>query len=65
MAGAHFQVAVHTDPSLLLLGSAVWGACLSHITWGAVAAVGALSVLAVTVGTEGSRPVQVITLVHI
>lgn len=65
MAGAHFQVAVHTDPSLLLLGSAVWGACLGHVTWSTVAAVGALGVLAVTVGTECSRPVQVITFIHI
>lgn len=62
---AHFQVAADTDPSLLLLGSAVGGPCLGHITWGAVAAVGALRVLAVTMGTECSRPVQVITLIHI
>lgn len=62
---AHFQVAADADPSLLLLGSAVGGPCLSHITWGAVAAVGALRVLAVTIGTECSRPVQVVTLIHI
>lgn len=41
------------------------GACLGHISRGAVAAVGALCVLAVTVDTEHSRPVQVITLIHI
>lgn len=64
-AGAHFQVAAHTDPSLLLLGSAAWRPCLGHKTWGAVAAVGALRVLAVTMGTECSRPVQVIALIHI
>lgn len=62
---ANFQVAAHTDSSLLLLGGAVWGACLGHITWGAVAAVRALGVLAVTVGAERSRPVQVITLIDI
>lgn len=65
MAGVHFQLTAHTDPSRLLLGSAVWGTCFSHITWGAVAAVGALRVLAVTMDTECSRPVQVITLIHI
>ena len=41
------------------------GACLSHITREAVAAVGALRVLAVTMDTERSRPVQVSTLIHI
>lgn len=61
----HFQVAAHTDSSLLLLSSAVWGAGLRHKAWGAVAAVGAFCVLTVTVGTDCSRPIQVITLVHI
>lgn len=65
MAWAHFQVAAHTEPSLLFLGGTVWGAGLGHITWGAMAAVGALGVLAVTVGTERSRPVQVVTLIDI
>lgn len=53
------------DPSLLLFGSTVRGACLSHITWGAVAAVGALGVLTMTMATERSRPVEVVTLIHI
>lgn len=54
---ANFQVAAHTDPSLLLLGDAMRGARLGHITWGAVAVVGALRVLAVTMGAECSRPI--------
>lgn len=65
MARAHFQVTACTDPSPLLLGGATWGACLGNITWGAVAAVGALRVLAVTLDTECCRPVQVITFIHI
>lgn len=65
MVGGCFQVAAYTDPSQLLLGSTVRGACLGHVTWGAVAAVGAFCVLAVTVGTECSRPVQVLTFIDI
>lgn len=65
MAGGHFQATAHMDPSLLLFGSTVRGACLSHITWGAVAAVGALGVLTMTMATERSRPVEVVTLIHI
>lgn len=63
--GSHFQIAAHTGSSRLLLGRTVWGAWLCHVTWGTVAAIGALCVLTVTVCTECCRPVQVFTLIHI